>query len=100
MLKCSSPSLIDGGEQSSAFLEKCFKAPNALASGSTAQYGPVMKGQYGALGAVTLEKGKLDLTQKQSKSSPEVSSFMNWNSIELGFYCRGNFQVSDCVIFG
>lgn len=44
----------------------------APASG-TREFGPVMKGQYGAFGAVTLEKGKLDMTQKQSKSSPEVS---------------------------
>lgn len=33
-----------------------------------------MKGKYGALGAVTLEKSKLDMSQKQTKSSPELST--------------------------
>lgn len=32
-----------------------------------------MKGQYGSLGSVTLEKSKLDLSQKQMKSSPELA---------------------------
>ncbi|KAF2293772.1 hypothetical protein GH714_004609 [Hevea brasiliensis] len=32
-----------------------------------------MKGKYGAFGTVTLEKGKLDLSQKESKVSPEVA---------------------------
>uniref|UniRef100_A0A5B6ZD49 Uncharacterized protein n=1 Tax=Davidia involucrata TaxID=16924 RepID=A0A5B6ZD49_DAVIN len=65
-------------------LERCFRAspPSASPSSSSASssssssvmYGPVMKGgQYGALGAVTLEKSKLDLTQKQSKSGPETA---------------------------
>lgn len=44
------------------------------ASSSRGEFGPVMKGKYGAFGAVTLEKGKLDLSQKESKVSPEVSS--------------------------
>ncbi|KAH7575709.1 hypothetical protein JRO89_XS02G0200400 [Xanthoceras sorbifolium] len=69
---CSSSSLIDGGDHSMVVLERCFKAPSALPSGSTAEFGPVMKGQYGALGSVTLEKGKLDMSQKQSQSSPEL----------------------------
>ncbi|KAI3448318.1 hypothetical protein Pfo_004983 [Paulownia fortunei] len=63
-----------------ASLERCFQAsppaadaPSSTSSGS-ADFGPVMKGQYGALGAVTLEKSKLDLTQKQTKSSPELST--------------------------
>lgn len=51
-------------------LERCYQAPCSW-SGS-GELGPVMKGQYGALGAVTLEKSKLDLSQKQAKSSPEV----------------------------
>ncbi|KAJ0078405.1 hypothetical protein Patl1_36879 [Pistacia atlantica] len=69
-----SASVVDGGESSVAGLERCYTAPSALASSSSVEFGPVMKGgQYGAFGAVTLEKGKLDLTQKQSQSSPEVS---------------------------
>ncbi|KHG12509.1 Ribonuclease 3 [Gossypium arboreum] len=75
-LRCSSSSLIDGGESSVASLERCFLAPPApveSASSGSGEVGPVMKGgQYGAFGAVTLEKGKLDLSQKQSTSSPEL----------------------------
>ncbi|GMH25082.1 hypothetical protein Nepgr_026925 [Nepenthes gracilis] len=61
-----------------AHLERCFVAsPQAdspcLTSSSSAACSPIMKGQYGALGAVTLEKSKLDLSQKQSKSSPETA---------------------------
>lgn len=61
-----------------AGLERCFQASPAADFPSTSplgyvDFGPVMKGgQYGAFGAVTLEKSKLDLTQKQTKSSPEV----------------------------
>jgi hypothetical protein len=36
-----------------------------------------MKGKFGSLGAVTLEKSKLDLTQKQSQSTPEVLFFFH-----------------------
>ncbi|KAK3225937.1 hypothetical protein Dsin_005799 [Dipteronia sinensis] len=67
----SSSSLIDGGNHSKVVLERCFKAPSALPSGSTVEFGPVMKGQFGSLGAVTLEKGKLEMSQKQSESSPD-----------------------------
>ncbi|XP_022855107.1 protein RETICULATA-RELATED 1, chloroplastic-like isoform X1 [Olea europaea var. sylvestris] len=63
-----------------AGLERCFQAspaadfPSASPLGYV-DFGPVMKGgQYGAFGAVTLEKSKLDLTQKQTKSSPELST--------------------------
>ncbi|MBA0655334.1 hypothetical protein Goklo_007830 [Gossypium klotzschianum] len=77
-LRCSSSSLIDGGESSVASLERCFLAPPApveSASSGSGEVGPVMKGgQYGAFGAVTLEKGKLDLSQKQSTSSPELAT--------------------------
>lgn len=78
-IKCaaasSSSSIIDGGGNSVAALERCFLAPAAPAvdSGTIGEFGPVMKGKYGAFGAVTLEKGKLDLSQKESQSSPEVS---------------------------
>ncbi|XP_058074304.1 protein RETICULATA-RELATED 1, chloroplastic [Magnolia sinica] len=64
-------------------LERCFNASpdpgpgpaSSLpsASGST-MFAPVMKGgKYGAFGAVTLEKSKLDLSQKTSSSSPETA---------------------------
>lgn len=56
-------------EDSVGLLERCFMAPPA------AIISPVMKGEYGSLGAVTLEKGKLDMSQKQAKSSPEVCFF-------------------------
>ncbi|KAL3843705.1 hypothetical protein ACJIZ3_001108 [Penstemon smallii] len=75
-IKASSSAVVDGDPIAS--LERCFLAsppasvaPNSSTSG--AEFGPVMKGQYGALGAVTLEKSKLDLTQKQTRSSPEVA---------------------------
>lgn len=59
-----------GGDCVRAALERCFQAP--CSSSGSGELGPVMKGQYGAFGAVTLEKSKLDLSQKQAKSSPEV----------------------------
>ncbi|CAI0375737.1 unnamed protein product [Linum tenue] len=65
----SSSSIIDGGGDV-ALLERCFVAPPAPVEG---EFGPVMKGKFGSLGAVTLEKGKLDLSQKQSQSAPEVA---------------------------
>uniref|UniRef100_A0A6M2F5R4 Protein RETICULATA-RELATED 1, chloroplastic n=1 Tax=Populus davidiana TaxID=266767 RepID=A0A6M2F5R4_9ROSI len=80
-IKCSSSSsssscpTIDGGGDSVAGLERCFLAPSApvLNSSPKGDFGPVMKGKFGSLGAVTLEKSKLDLTQKQSQSTPEVA---------------------------
>ncbi|KAK6135412.1 hypothetical protein DH2020_030831 [Rehmannia glutinosa] len=74
-IKASSSSVVDG--DAIASLERCFQAsPDAPSStpSCSADFGPVMKGQYGALGAVTLEKSKLDLTQKQTRSSPELST--------------------------
>lgn len=57
-------------------LERCFATPSGPATGdspsSPSGLGPVMKGQYGSLGSVTLEKSKLDTSQKQTQSSPEV----------------------------
>ncbi|KAI6678672.1 hypothetical protein NL676_039468 [Syzygium grande] len=78
-VRCSSasayePAAVDGsrGGESRALLERCFQAPSSSGSGD---FGPVMKGgQFGAFGAVTLEKGKLDMTQKQSQSSPELAT--------------------------
>uniref|UniRef100_A0A2P2K405 Uncharacterized protein MANES_10G130100 n=1 Tax=Rhizophora mucronata TaxID=61149 RepID=A0A2P2K405_RHIMU len=76
VIECLSPPLpppmnIDGADQVAA-LERCYlaPAPPLVASG---KFGPTMKGKYGAFGAVTLEKGKLDMSQKQSQSSPEVA---------------------------
>ncbi|KAG6789101.1 hypothetical protein POTOM_005187 [Populus tomentosa] len=79
-IKCSSSSsssscpTIDGGGDSVDGLERCFLAPSApvLNSSPKGDFGPVMKGKFGSLGAVTLEKSKLDLTQKQSQSTPEI----------------------------
>lgn len=72
----SSSSAQVGGD-SVGLLERCFVAPptpGGSDSASAVMVAPVMKGQYGALGSVTLEKGKLDMSQKQSQSSPEVCS--------------------------
>jgi hypothetical protein len=45
-----------------------------------------MKGKYGAFGAVTLEKSKVEFAQQQSnKSSPEVCHVFTLSFIELGF---------------
>ncbi|XP_008808156.2 protein RETICULATA-RELATED 1, chloroplastic [Phoenix dactylifera] len=63
-------------------LERCFAAspdsepPSCSSSSSllsSAAMEPVMKGKHGAFGAVTLEKSKLDLSQKSTKSSPETA---------------------------
>jgi len=54
---------------STVHLERCFNAPVASHLPSISMKG----GQYGAFGAVTLEKSKLDMSQKQTRSSPEVT---------------------------
>ncbi|KAJ4962146.1 hypothetical protein NE237_022085 [Protea cynaroides] len=77
---CSSPALVGGDH--AAHLDRCLRLspPDSDAgmrslstpsSSSSVMVAPVMKSQYGAFGTMTLEKSKLDLTQKQSKSSPE-----------------------------
>ncbi|KAL1534275.1 protein RETICULATA-RELATED 1, chloroplastic-like [Salvia divinorum] len=67
----SSSSLVDG--DANAHLERCFQAPPDAPSSSSVGFGPTMKGgQYGAFGAVTLEKSKLDMTKKETKSSPQL----------------------------
>lgn len=90
----SSSSSDDSDGNSIALLERCFAAPSSpagsdssLAVTSSSSSGPVMKGKYGALGAVTLEKSKLDMSQKQTRSSPEVSfSFLvSFTSINTCF---------------
>uniref|UniRef100_A0A2P2K2W9 Uncharacterized protein MANES_10G130100 n=1 Tax=Rhizophora mucronata TaxID=61149 RepID=A0A2P2K2W9_RHIMU len=72
VIKCSSSPVMDGADYVAAeALERCYNGPAApVRSG---ELGPTMKGKYGAFGAVTLEKGKLDMSQKQSTSSPEVA---------------------------
>ncbi|KAJ7946645.1 protein RETICULATA-RELATED 1, chloroplastic-like [Quillaja saponaria] len=82
VVKASSSSLVDG--DSTAALERCFVAPAAPGnldscgpsssspSCAPSTCSPVMKGQYGSLASVTLEKSKLDMTQKQTKSSPQL----------------------------
>ncbi|RZR82737.1 hypothetical protein BHM03_00009232 [Ensete ventricosum] len=49
--------------------------PSCLSSAATSGAAmPVMKGgKYGAFGAVTLEKSKLDLSQKTTRTSPELA---------------------------
>ncbi|KAL5704276.1 hypothetical protein ACHQM5_022726 [Ranunculus cassubicifolius] len=76
VIKASSSSSIVDGDSSVASLERCFRdSPDLVSAGSTkTMYAPVMKGgQYGAFGAVTLEKSKLDMTKPETKSSPEVA---------------------------
>lgn len=87
VIKASSPSpsssaLVDGVGETIPHLERCFQAlpaadsaaasSSSSSSSSASMLGPFMKKDYGAFGAVTLEKSKLDMTQKQAKSSPEV----------------------------
>ncbi|PKI74833.1 hypothetical protein CRG98_004605 [Punica granatum] len=76
-----------GGGESVGFLERCFRGPS---SSSSTDFGPVMKGQYGAFGAVTLEKGKLDMAQKQSVSSPEWNP--EFHLLEPARYGYSRFQ--------
>ncbi|XP_061337180.1 protein RETICULATA-RELATED 1, chloroplastic isoform X2 [Gastrolobium bilobum] len=64
----SSPAEVDS-DAAASLLQRCFAAPPAPSSST---FAPSMKGQYGSLSSVTLEKSKLDLTQKQTMSSPEV----------------------------
>ncbi|XP_059648149.1 protein RETICULATA-RELATED 1, chloroplastic [Cornus florida] len=80
VVKASSPAVVDG--DSIAGLERCFResppsdssSSSSTASSSSVMYSPVMKGEYGAFGTVTLEKSKLDTSQKQQmRSSPETA---------------------------
>ncbi|KAL6328691.1 hypothetical protein AAG906_003376 [Vitis piasezkii] len=61
-VRASSSALVDG--DSVALLERCF-----LADSASVPY----ERKYGSFGAVTLEKSKLDLSQKQSRLSPETA---------------------------
>ncbi|KAG9459622.1 hypothetical protein H6P81_004130 [Aristolochia fimbriata] len=58
-------------------LERCFMSSSSNSSDASASSStmsaPVMKGKYGAFGAVTLEKSKLDMSQQTTQSSPETA---------------------------
>lgn len=88
-VRASSSALVGG--DASAHLERCFQmSPDAPSStpSSSLEFGPTMKGgQYGAFGAVTLEKSKLDMTKKETKTSPQVI----FNFISRIFEVQGDF---------
>ncbi|KAI3798059.1 hypothetical protein L1987_33327 [Smallanthus sonchifolius] len=73
----NSSAIVDG--EAMAGLERCFRmTPSECPASSTPSHGPVIKGgQYSAFGAVTLEKSKLDMTHKQTKSSLEYYSLVS-----------------------
>ncbi|ERN12642.1 protein RETICULATA-RELATED 1, chloroplastic [Amborella trichopoda] len=54
------------------YLERCFNASGAT-SGAVRSFSPSMKKEYGAFGTVTLEKSKLDMSQKTTRSSPQTA---------------------------
>ncbi|KAI3909362.1 hypothetical protein MKW98_007886, partial [Papaver atlanticum] len=66
--------VVDEGSEAIANLERCFGAAAASTSSSTPSMScTTMKGSnYGAFGAVTLEKSKLDMTKPETKTSPEL----------------------------
>ncbi|KAI3984131.1 hypothetical protein MKX01_035258 [Papaver californicum] len=71
--------LVDEGSEAIANLERCFGAAAASTSSSSTTTPSMscttMKGSnYGAFGAVTLEKSKLDMTKPETKTSPEVAT--------------------------
>ncbi|KAM7252419.1 hypothetical protein ACFE04_024302 [Oxalis oulophora] len=80
LIKSSSSSPLTDSSSSAAggvSLERCYASPahaaHTLPVVTCPEFGPVMKKDYGAFGAVTLEKGKLDTSQKQEQaSSPEL----------------------------
>ncbi|XP_078445844.1 plant/protein, putative (DUF3411) [Wolffia australiana] len=65
------PSDMVGADDRRA-LERCFNAGSTPSSSLSSL--PSMKGNFGAFGAVTLEKSKLDLSQKTTRTSPEIST--------------------------
>ncbi|CAM0950213.1 unnamed protein product [Alopecurus aequalis] len=77
----ASPSAAGRGDRSEAAssLERCLaaSAPSSAAPHAAPPCAPpAMKGgkQYGAFGAVTLEKAKLDLSQRKKKIMPELAT--------------------------
>ncbi|KAI3957256.1 hypothetical protein MKX01_041304 [Papaver californicum] len=71
--------VVDEGSEAIANLERCFGAAAASTSSSSTTTPSMscttMKGSnYGAFGAVTLEKSKLDMTKPETKTSPEVAT--------------------------
>ena len=85
----SSSGLVDRVGGTVPHLERCFQALPAVDSAAASlSSSPVMKKDYGAFGAVTLEKSKLDITQKQAKSSPEVWDFFFFKIlVKLVHFC-------------
>jgi hypothetical protein len=81
----ASPAHIDSDTSSaSSLFERCYAAPSPPSASHNVN--PVMKGKYGAFGALTLEKSKVEFAQQQSnKSSPEVCDIFTLSFIELGF---------------
>lgn len=74
-IAASAPAASPVQPDSTDILERCFSmSPDSgIPSCSAAAAAPVMKGgKYGAFGATTLEKSKLDLSQKTTRTSPEV----------------------------
>ncbi|CAA7410682.1 unnamed protein product [Spirodela intermedia] len=68
-----SPSDMVAADERAA-LERCFHTGSSPAPGSSSISSlPTMKGNFGAFGAVTLEKSKLDLSQKTTRTSPETA---------------------------
>lgn len=99
VIRASTSPVIDG--DAIAGLERCFQATPSVdppsSSSSTSMSAPVMKGggKYGAFGAVTLEKSKLNLTQKQTQSSPEVCASL----LFLFFYGEKVNKIIDFTSF-
>ncbi|KAK8966510.1 hypothetical protein KSP40_PGU022396 [Platanthera guangdongensis] len=58
------------------FLERCFAATthSGPSSSSAGVISPTTKKEFGAHGTVTLQKSKLDLSQKTTKLSPELAT--------------------------
>jgi hypothetical protein len=81
----ASPAHIDSDTSSaSSLFERCYAAPSLPSASHNVN--SEMKGKYGAFGAVTLEKSKVEFAQQQSnKSSPEVCDVFTLSFIELGF---------------
>lgn len=85
-------------ESSIAHLERCLVVPSesqSSTSSGSAIFAPTMKGKFGSMGAVTLEKSKLDMTQKQTRSSPEVRL---WPFLWF-IHVVVNFNFKNCFVF-
>lgn len=100
VIKASAAS-IDVGD-SVAALERCFAVTPASTSSVTTNHmdgGVVMKGKFGSLGAVTLEKSKLDTTLKNIEKKAEVTIIYLLLLVVVSFLVSlyGIFQDSSCA---